>query len=151
MFLFCLASYSLWDYVQMTTAAQLVQRNTWTSMAWFVEKGENCFWAAGISLHTAVNFSQAWLMLPVFLIPGAFCGQRAWRLELSGPQTPRFLPFSQSPSPTNPPPDPLRLHYPCCCLNLHSQQASTAPPTTVLTSALDIMSQGTPRPAKNAN
>lgn len=38
---------------------------------------------------------------------------------------------------------PLHRHR-CCSLNHPSQQAGSSPPTTVLTSALDIMSQRTP-------
>lgn len=31
------------------------------------QRERNCFWAAGTSLNTSLSFSQAWLMLPVFL------------------------------------------------------------------------------------
>lgn len=112
----CSAPYSLWDYGQMTTAAKLVHCNTRASVTWFAGKGDDCFWAAGTSMHTAVSFSQARLMLPVFLIPTAVCGQRAWRPELSGPEPAslsplpsptRDLPGSPLLSPPPPPPPPL--------------------------------------------
>lgn len=156
MVLLCFAFYSLWDHGQMMIAAQLSHCSTRTSITWFVGKGEDCLWAASTSLHTAVSLSQAQPMPLVSVIPGAVCGQRAWRLELSGPclrrqalspslahpqfpwLSPPLLPASTTTSST-------------AASTLPSQQASTAPPTTVLTSALDIMSQGTPRPAKNAN
>lgn len=31
------------------------------------QRERNCFWAAGTTLNTSLSFSQAWLMLPVFL------------------------------------------------------------------------------------
>lgn len=55
----------------MANWRQPARCNTWTSITWFVGKGEDCFWAAHSSLHTALSSSQALLMLPVFRIPGA--------------------------------------------------------------------------------
>ena len=109
----------MWDYGQMTTAVKLVHCNTRASVTWFAGKGDDCFRAAGTSLHTAVSFSQARLMLPVFLIPTAVCGQRAWRPELSGPEPARLSPLlsptrdlSGAPLPSLPPPPPLQQPRP---------------------------------------
>lgn len=110
--LFCfLKSVRLWSNDNSSRACALQNMNIYNTICW-----EDCFWAAGTSLHTAVSFSQAGLMLPVFLIPGAVCGQRAWRLELSGPCLRRqaLSPSLAHPQfhwlpPSPPPPPPLLL------------------------------------------
>lgn len=145
--LLCFASDSRWDYGQMTTAAELASCKTWTSMIWFVSKGEDSFWGASTSLHCAVSSSQASLTLPAFLIPGAVCGQRAWRMELSGPCLRRqalspSLAHPQFPwLPPSPPPPPPTL----------PSSAGQHGSTSRCFDKCFIMSQGTPWPAKNAN
>ncbi|KAK5907167.1 hypothetical protein CesoFtcFv8_005046 [Champsocephalus esox] len=68
-------------------------------------------------------------MLPVFVIPGAVCGQRAWRLELSVPSlrrqpAPLLSPTRNFSGSLHPPPFSTN---PCRCLSFPSPQASTAP------------------------
>lgn len=114
---------------------------------WFLSNRGDCFWAVSAGLQTTAHSSQAQLMPPVFLLLGAVYGQEAWRPELSGPRLKRQDLFPSFAHPHLLWLPPFLHHVPCCCLNVPRQQASTAPPTAVLTSAVDVVT-GKPRPAK---
>lgn len=141
----CSASDSQWDHGQMKAAAAIMYCNTQTSIPWFVRKVEDCFWATSTSLHSAAPSSansaclcdsqcRLWAgSLETEAVRALHETPGSHSLALAHPQFP-WLPSpvlststTTTPASTSP-----------------SQQASTAPPTAVLTSALDIMSQGTP-------
>lgn len=109
------------DYSSSVCRVQYKNIRWWS---WFAGKRErNCFWAAGTSLNTSLSFSQAWLMLPVFLDSWSHLqagslksrAVRQWDAVLS----PFLLRY---PQPSHDSSSPLPS------LILHIQWASTAPP-----------------------